>query len=77
MTIYGPVDNAAHSVPTVGGALFPIAIGLSVLTYGWVHFFRNQDERQKPPLRKVIELSLICCTIIAIGVWEWIRASRT
>ena len=73
----GPVYNAVHSEPTIGGALFAIGVGLSVLIYGWFHFFRRaEDGKPKPPLQNMIGLSLICCTMIGIGIWEWVRATR-
>jgi uncharacterized membrane protein YidH (DUF202 family) len=75
MTMLGPVYNAAHSDPTIGDALFCIGVGLSVLSYGWLRFFRTEDAKPKP-LGNMIGISLICCTMIALGVWEWVRALR-
>jgi hypothetical protein len=76
MIMLGPVWNAAHSEPTIGGGLFPIGVGLSVLIYAWVRFFRLDDEESKPPLEKMIGISLICCTMIGLGIWECVRALR-
>lgn len=76
MMMLGPVYNAAHSSPTVGGALFGVGVGLSGLVYVWIRFFRTKDEKSKPPLEKMIGISLICCTMIGLGIWEWVRAQR-
>jgi hypothetical protein len=72
----GPVSSAAHNPPTIGGALFSIGIGLAPLIYVWVRFFRSDNEQPKPPMGKMISISLIFCIMIVIGVWEWIRALR-
>jgi len=72
----GPVSSAAHNPPTIGGALFSIGIGLAPLIYVWVRFFRSDSEQPKPTMEKMIGISLILCSMIAIGVWEWIRALR-
>lgn len=73
LTMFGPVYDAAHGEPTVGGALFPIGVGLSVLVYGWFRYFTI--ERRKPqPLRNMIGITLICGVMIGLGIWEWIRA---
>jgi hypothetical protein len=74
--VLGPVSSAAHSEPTIGGALFPIAVGLSVLTYVWLRFFRAEERETKPSIGNMIGVSLICCTMIGLGIWEWIRALR-
>jgi len=74
MMMLGPVYNAAHRDPTIGGALFSIGVGLSVLSYLWFRFFRTEDEKSKPPLANMIGISLICCTMIGLGIWEWVRA---
>jgi len=70
----GPVSNAAHSVPTIGGALFLVGGGLAVLVYAWVHFVRSGERQSKPPMGNMIGLTFICCTMIGIGIIEWIRA---
>jgi hypothetical protein len=70
MTIFGPVSNAAHSEPTIAGALFPIGIGVSGLMYIWFRFLRRDDEETKPSMRFMIEASLVCCTMIGLGIWE-------
>jgi UDP-N-acetylmuramyl pentapeptide phosphotransferase/UDP-N-acetylglucosamine-1-phosphate transferase len=72
----GPVSNAAHSAPTIGGALFPIVIALPCLVYVWWRFLTNEGERSKPTMEKMIGLSLILCTMIALGIWEWVRAVK-
>ena len=72
----GPVSSAAHSEPTIGGALFPIAIGLAGLTYAWLRFFRAKDGKPTASMGNMIGISLICCTMIGLGIWEWIRALR-
>jgi hypothetical protein len=76
MMMLGPVSGAAHSEPTIGGALFAIGVGLSVLIYGWFRFFRPADGKPQAPLQNMIGISLICCTMIGFGIWEWIRAIR-
>lgn len=73
---FGPVYNAAHSEPTVGGALFAIGLGLSSLIYVWFRYFTAEDEKPKPPIANMIEISLICFVFIGIGIWEWIRALK-
>jgi hypothetical protein len=72
----GPVSIAAHNPPTVGGALFSIGLGLAPLIYVWVRFFRSGNEQPKAPMENMIGISLIFCGMIAIGVWEWIRALK-
>ena len=72
----GPVSNAAHSEPTIGGALFAIGVGLSGLIYVWFRFFRAEDGKSKPPLQNMIGISLICCTMIGLGIWEWVSSLR-
>jgi len=74
--ILGPVYNAAHSEPTIGGLLFGIGIGLSGLPYVWLRFFRAEGETPKPSPENMIGISLICCTMIGFGIWEWVRALR-
>ncbi len=76
MMIFGPVSSVAHSAPTVGGALFPIGVGASGLIYVWFRFFRSDDERPRASLENMIGMSLVCCTMIGLGIWEWIRALR-
>jgi hypothetical protein len=71
----GPVYDAAHNAPTVGGALFGIAIGLSALIYLWHRTRRQGGEEPKIPQGNAIGIALICCVIIVIGIWEWIRAA--
>jgi hypothetical protein len=71
MMMLGPVFNAAHSDPTIGGALFAIGLGLSGLIYVWFRFFRAEGGKSKPPLQNMIGISLIFCTMIGSGIWEW------
>ena len=73
LATFGPVYDAAHSGPTVGGALFAIGIGLSVLIYGWFHYFAAEHDK---PLANLIRVSLICMVMIGLGIWEWIRTLR-
>ena len=75
-TMLGPVSSAAHSAPTVGGALFSIGIGLVPLIYAWMRFFRTDDEHLRPSVKNMLGISLISCVPIAIGIWEWIRALK-
>ena len=70
----GPVSGAAHSTPTISGALFPIGIGLAALIYVWVRFFRADNEQPKPSIENMIGVSLVCWTMIGLGIWDWIRA---
>jgi len=70
----GPVSSAARSIPTVGGALFPIGIGLVPLIYVWVRFFRADNGQPKPSTETMIGISLILCGMIADGIWELMRA---
>jgi UDP-N-acetylmuramyl pentapeptide phosphotransferase/UDP-N-acetylglucosamine-1-phosphate transferase len=72
----GPVYNAAHSTPTIGGAVFPIVIALPLLVYVWWRFLASEDKQSKPTMEKMIGLSLILCTMIALGIWELVRAVR-
>lgn len=76
LMMLGPVYNAAHGEPTIGGALFAIGVSLSFLIHGWFRFFRVEDGRSKPALQNMIGLSLICCMMIGFGIWEWVRAIR-
>jgi hypothetical protein len=70
----GPVYNAAHSTPTIGGAVFPIVIALPLLVYVWWRFLASEDKQSKPTMEKMIGLSLILCTMIALGIRELVRA---
>jgi hypothetical protein len=70
----GPVFNAAHSQPTISGGLFPILVGSSVLIYVWVRFFRTADGNSKPPMDKMLGITLIGCIMIGLGIWECYRA---
>jgi UDP-N-acetylmuramyl pentapeptide phosphotransferase/UDP-N-acetylglucosamine-1-phosphate transferase len=72
----GPVSNAAHSTPTIGGALFSIGIGVAVLIYAWARYFWADNEQPKPPTGNIIGITLICCVMIFFGVREWIRALK-
>lgn len=72
----GPVSNAAHSTPTISGGLFPLGIGLAGLIYAWVLFFRAGSEQTKPPMGRMIGISLIFLAMIAIGIGEWIQALK-
>jgi hypothetical protein len=72
----GPVSSAAHSTPTIGGALFPIGIGLAPLIYVWVRFFRADNEQPKPSMENMIGISLVLCAMIADGIWELMRALK-
>jgi hypothetical protein len=76
LMMLGPVYHAAHSEPTIGGALFAIGVGLPGLIYVWFRFFRDRDAKSKPPLENTVGISLICCTMIGFGIWEWARALR-
>jgi len=68
--ILGPVSSAAHSEATVGGAPFFIAVGLSVLIYAWFRFFRSEHGKPKPVIGNLIGLSVICCVMIVLGIWD-------
>src|ERR1700687_780249 len=72
----GPVSSAAHSTPTIGGALFPIGIGLAPLIYVWVRFFRADNEKPKTSMENMIGISLVLCGMIASGIWELMRALK-
>lgn len=72
--IFGPVSAAQQSQPTVGGALFSLGVGVSVLTYLWYRFWNRAEEEPKPPLGNVIWMSVICCVFIAAGIWELVHA---
>jgi hypothetical protein len=72
----GPVYNAAHSEPTIGGALFAIGVGMSVLIYGWFRYLRAESRDSEPPLGNMIGISLVCCTMIGLGIWEWLCVVR-
>jgi hypothetical protein len=76
MATLGPIYDAAHSGATVGGAVFSVGAGPSVLIYGWFRYLRPEDGKSKTPLVNMIGFSLICCTMIGIGVWEWVHALR-
>ncbi len=64
----GPVSSAAqgHSRQS-GGAIFPIGVGLALLVHVWVRFFRSDTEQPKAPIENTIGLTLIFCTMIALG----------
>ncbi len=72
----GPVSSAAYNTPTIGGAIFPIGVGLALLVYVWVRFFRSDTEQPKAPIENMIGLTLIFCTMIALGIWELLRAIK-
>ncbi len=76
MMVLYPHSIAAHRDPTIAGGLFAVAAGLSGLFYFWFRFFRAKNGESKAPLQNMIGMSLICCTMIGIGVLEWLRALR-
>ena len=47
---FGPVSAAQQSQPPLGGAVFTMGIGVSVLTYLWYRFLTRTEEEQKPPI---------------------------
>lgn len=71
---FGPVSAAQHSQPTLGGAVFSMGIGVSVLTYLWYRFLTRTEEEQKPPIENVIWISAVCCVFIASGIWELVHS---
>jgi hypothetical protein len=74
--ILGPVSSAAHSEPTISGALFPIGVGVAILVHSWFRFFRRDDDKASPSLERMIEISVASCIMIGLGIWEWIRSLR-
>lgn len=76
MMMLGPVSNAANSEPTIAGALFFIGVGSLGLLYGWFRFFRTAEGTTKPELENLLGLTLICCTMIGLGIWKWVKAVR-
>jgi formate/nitrite transporter FocA (FNT family) len=72
----GPVSAAQHSQPTVGGAMFSIGLGISVLTALWYRYLNRVEEEPKPPMGNMVWISFVACIFIGIGVWELTRALR-
>jgi UDP-N-acetylmuramyl pentapeptide phosphotransferase/UDP-N-acetylglucosamine-1-phosphate transferase len=72
---FGPVSAAQHSQPTMGGALFSLGIGVSVLTYLWYRYFtRTEEEESKTSIGNVIWISAVCFVFVAVGIWELVRS---
>jgi hypothetical protein len=76
IVIFGPVSAAQHSQPTLGGALFSMGVGVSVLSYLWYRYLNRMEEEPKPPLGNVLWISVICCEFIGLGIWELVRSFR-
>ncbi len=72
----GPGYNAAHGTPTIGGGMFFIVTALPLLVYVWWRFLASEDKQSKPTVEKMVGSSLILCTMIALGIWELVRAVR-
>jgi hypothetical protein len=70
------VSAAQHSQPTIGGGMFGIGIGISVLTILWYRYLNRVEEEPKPPIQNVLWISFVCCILIGIGIWELTRALK-
>ncbi len=70
MTLYGPVDSAAHGGHS--SPAFDLIVGFGVLLITWVGHIRK-EERQQTSVWIAIGISAICGVFIYSGISELLR----
>jgi hypothetical protein len=72
--ILGPVSAAQHSQPTIGGALFSMAVSVAGLSYLSYRYLNRTEEEPRPRIGNIVWVSAICFVFIGLGVWELVRS---